>query len=617
MKARKKPAHLLGRLRGKMAHDYGRIPADRRLQEGERSGTALHILEQYAIEMTGPKDPVLGREAELRELLYVLCRRQKNSPALVGPPGVGKTAVVEAFAELLTSGQVPLCLRRKRLYSLNMAGLVAGTKYRGEFEERVRALLAEVEQDGDVILFIDEMHTIIGAGGADGAIDAANILKPALGRGGIQIIGATTDEEYRKRIERDPALERRFRRVNIPPTDEAQTLRILQSLCPALERHHGVHILPEALAAAVSMSRRYLPALGQPDVSIDLLDESAAAVSLSGRRAPVDREAIASGVRRRTGIPLERLREGDRAALLGLEERLAQSVLGQEAAIRAVASAVRRGRSGLCRQDRPAAAILLTGPTGVGKTALCKALAEAVYGSREAMIRLDMTEYAQEHTASRLIGAPPGYVGHDAGGELTEKVRERPYSLILFDELEKAHRSVLALLLQILEDGRLTDSQGRTADFRNTLILMTANAGEGGLKAAPGFQRSPEPGAGLRGQFSPELLGRMDAIVSFRSLGAEAMAQIAEKLLGETLARAEGAGLTVAVKGSPAAALAALCAGDPAGARALRHRIQESVESPLAELLLRGVSRAELDGAEGGLRLRALSPLHHVRAAIS
>lgn len=233
------------------------------------------------------------------------------------------------------------------------------------------------------------------------------------------------------------------------------------------------------------------------------------------------------------------------------------------------------------------------------------------------MIRLDMTEYAQEHTASRLIGAPPGYVGHDAGGELTEKVRERPYSLILFDELEKAHRSVLALLLQILEDGRLTDSQGRTADFRNTLILMTANAGEGGLKAAPGFQRSPEPGAGLRGQFSPELLGRMDAIVSFRSLGAEAMAQIAEKLLGETLARAEGAGLTVAVKGSPAAALAALCAGDPAGARALRHRIQESVESPLAELLLRGVSRAELDGAEGGLRLRALSPLHHVRAAIS
>ncbi|MBQ6280841.1 MAG: ATP-dependent Clp protease ATP-binding subunit, partial [Oscillospiraceae bacterium] len=505
----------------------------------------MRILEQFAVPMRGPRDPVLCRDAELEELVFVLCRRQKNSPALVGPPGVGKTAIAEALAERLLRGRVPVCLRGKRLYSLNMAALVAGTKYRGEFEERVRDLLKETAQAGDVILFIDELHTVMGAGGAEGAIDAANILKPALGRGGVQIVGATTDEEYRRHVEKDPALARRFRRIDVAPTDAGQTLRILQSLCPALERHHGVHILPGALDAAVRMAQRYLPERSLPDSALDLLDESAAAVSL-GSGAGVDREAVAATVRRQTGIPLERLKTGDRAALLGLEEVLNRAVLGQEAAVRAVAAAVRRGRSGLCAGNRPAAAILLTGPTGVGKTALCKALAGVVYGSEDAMIRLDMSEYAQEHTAARLIGAPPGYVGHGEGGELTSRVRAKPYSLILFDELEKAHRDVLALLLQILEDGRLTDSQGRTADFRNALIVMTANAGEDGPKAAAGFARSGQSERDrLRGRFSPELLGRMDAIVRFRPLDAGVLTRIAAKQLRQVLLRAESEGLRV------------------------------------------------------------------------
>ena len=569
----------------------------------------MRILEQFAVPMRGPRDPVLCRDAELEELVFVLCRRQKNSPALVGPPGVGKTAIAEALAERLLRGRVPVCLRGKRLYSLNMAALVAGTKYRGEFEERVRDLLKETAQAGDVILFIDELHTVMGAGGAEGAIDAANILKPALGRGGVQIVGATTDEEYRRHVEKDPALARRFRRIDVAPTDAGQTLRILQSLCPALERHHGVHILPGALDAAVRMAQRYLPERSLPDSALDLLDESAAAVSL-GSGAGVDREAVAATVRRQTGIPLERLKTGDRAALLGLEEVLNRAVLGQEAAVRAVAAAVRRGRSGLCAGNRPAAAILLTGPTGVGKTALCKALAGVVYGSEDAMIRLDMSEYAQEHTAARLIGAPPGYVGHGEGGELTRRVRAKPYSLILFDELEKAHRDVLALLLQILEDGRLTDSQGRTADFRNALIVMTANAGEEGPKAAAGFARSGQSERDrLRGRFSPELLGRMDAIVRFRPLDAGVLTRIAAKQLRQVLLRAESEGLRVSVRGEPAARLGAACAGDPAGARALRHRIQDSVETPLAELLLRGVKRCELDGTGAELAVRR-SPAH-------
>ncbi|MBR4702172.1 MAG: ATP-dependent Clp protease ATP-binding subunit [Oscillospiraceae bacterium] len=567
----------------------------------------MRLLEQFTFTVQDPRSPVLCREGELREIIRVLCRREKNSPALVGPPGVGKTALVEELARRIRAGAVPHQLSEKRLLGLNMASLVAGTKYRGEFEERVRELLTEAAQDGSVILFIDELHTVMGAGGAEGAIDAANLLKPALSRGRVQVIGATTDGEYHKRIETDPAMDRRFRKVRIPPTDPIQTRQILEVLSPVLERHHRVTILPEALDAAVDMSRRYLADRSQPDSASDLLDEAAASVCLEGTGV-VSRQSVAKTVQAHTGIPLARLTVGDRMALQGLEQTLARSVIGQEEAIKAVSAAVRRGRSGICEEGRPSAAILLTGPTGVGKTALCKALAEAVYGRAGALIRLDMSEFGQPHTASRLIGAAPGYVGHGNGGELTKRVREQPYSLVLFDELEKAHPEVQALLLQILEDGRLTDSCGQAADFRNTLIVMTSNAGEDGPREAPGFCRNARAASSrLRSSFSPELLGRMDAIVRLRPLEEADLAQIAALRLRDTVRRAEALGLQLSLQGDPAAALAAGCRGDSSGARALRRQITEQIESPLADFLLAGITQARIVGAPEGLRVEAFS----------
>ncbi|MBR7010868.1 MAG: ATP-dependent Clp protease ATP-binding subunit [Oscillospiraceae bacterium] len=572
----------------------------------------MRLLEQFAIPMDRrpPADPVLCREEELAELARILCRRNKNSPALVGPPGVGKTALVEELARRIARGQVPPQLAGKRIWSLNMASLVAGTKYRGEFEERVRDLLAETAQAGNVILFLDELHTLMGAGGAEGSIDAANLLKPALGRGGVQIIGATTREEYSRRVEADPALARRFRVVELAPATVAQSLEILTALAPGLERHHGVCILSQAVEAAVRLSERYLPGRFLPDKAVDLLDEAAAAVSLRGTGL-VDRQAVALTLQRATGIPLRRLRGGDRAALRELERRLGEAVLGQPEAVRSAAAAVRRGRLGLGEPNRPAAALLFAGPTGVGKTALCKALAREVYGCEAAMLRLDMSEYAQEHTAARLLGAPPGYVGHGKGGELTERVRARPHSLILLDELEKAHPSVTALLLQILEDGRLTDGLGRTADFRNVLLVMTTNAGCLGAKARPGFAAAgltagadaksggAAPGETeardrLRDAFSPELLGRMDAVVQFRPLTEKTLEQIAALRLREALARVEAAGLRVEPEPGFPARLAKQSARDPAGARAIRHLLQTEVLDPAAELILQGVTHAEL-----------------------
>ena len=572
----------------------------------------MRLLEQFAIPLDRrlPPDPVLCREEELAELVRVLCRRGKNSPVLVGPPGVGKTALVEELARRIARGQVPPQLAGKRIWSLNMASLVAGTKYRGEFEERVRDLLAETAQAGNVILFLDELHTLMGAGGAEGSIDAANLLKPALGRGGVQIIGATTREEYSRRVEADPALARRFRVVELAPATVAQSLEILTALAPGLERHHGVCILSQAVEAAVRLSERYLPGRFLPDKAVDLLDEAAAAVSLRGTGL-VDRQAVALTLQRATGIPLRRLRGGDRAALRELERRLGEAVLGQPEAVRSAAAAVRRGRLGLGEPNRPAAALLFAGPTGVGKTALCKALAREVYGCEAAMLRLDMSEYAQEHTAARLLGAPPGYVGHGKGGELTERVRARPHSLILLDELEKAHPSVTALLLQILEDGRLTDGLGRTADFRNVLLVMTTNAGCLGAKARPGFAAAgltagadaksggAAPGETeardrLRDAFSPELLGRMDAVVQFRPLTEKTLEQIAALRLREALARVEAAGLRVEPEPGFPARLAKQSARDPAGARAIRHLLQTEVLDPAAELILQGVTHAEL-----------------------
>lgn len=559
----------------------------------------MRLLEQfsYPLDRRLPPDPVLCREEELTELVRVLCRRSKNSPALVGPPGVGKTAIVEELARRMSRGQVPPQLAGKRIWSLNMAALVAGTKYRGEFEERVRELLVETAQAGNVILFLDELHTLMGAGGAEGSIDGANLLKPALGRGGVQLIGATTREEFSRRIEADPALARRFRVVPVEPATPAQSLEILRAALPGLERHHGVRILSQAAEAAVSLSERYLADRFLPDKALDLLDETAAAASLRGSGL-VDRQAVLLTLQRATGIPLRRLREGERTALRDLEARLGEAVFGQPEAVRTVASAVRRGRLGLSEPGRPCAALLFTGPTGVGKTALCKALAREVYGSEAAMIRLDMTEYAQEHTAARLLGAPPGYVGHGKGGELTERVRARPHCLILLDELEKAHPSVTALLLQILEDGRLTDSLGRTADFRNTLVVMTTNAGSLGAKARAGFDAASEPTDRVAGAFSPELLGRMDAVIPFQPLTEPVLERIAAARLREALDRVEAAGLRVSCPPELPARLAHACVRDPAGARALRRLLRVQLLDPAAELILQGVCRASL-GQEG------------------
>ena len=564
----------------------------------------MRLLEQFAIPLDRrlPPDPVLCREEELAELVRVLCRRGKNSPVLVGPPGVGKTALVEELARRMVRGQLPSQLAGKRIWSLNMAALVAGTKYRGEFEERVRDLLNETAQAGDVILFLDELHTLMGAGGAEGSIDAANLLKPALGRGGVQLIGAATREEYSRRVEADPALARRFRVVELAPATVEQSLEILRALVPGLERHHRVCILSQAVEAAVRLSDRYLSARCLPDKAVDLLDESAAAVSLRGTGI-VDRQAVAGTLQRATGIPLRRLRDGERAALRDLETRLGEAVLGQPEAVRAAASAVRRGRLGLGEPGRPAAALMLAGPTGVGKTALCKALAREIYGSEAAMLRLDMSEYAQEHTAARLLGAPPGYVGYGRGGELTEPVRARPHSLVLLDELEKAHPSVTALLLQILEDGRLTDSLGRRADFRNALLVMTTNAGALGPKARAGFGAASEPRDRVAGSFSAELLGRMDAVIQFRPLSEGTLERIAALRLGEALARIEAAGLRVSADPAFPARLAKQSARDPAGARAIRRLLQTELLDPAADLILQGASRAYLtcDGLREGV----------------
>ena len=623
------------------------FPADERKTKKERY--SMKLLDQFSedlIAKASSMDPVIGRDEEIETVIGILSRKNKNNPALIGEPGVGKTAIAEGLAQRMAAGNVPPQLKEKRLISLNMANLVAGTKYRGEFEERLRDLLAEIRRCGDVILFVDEMHTIVGAGAAEGAIDAANILKPALGRGEIQLLGATTLDEYRKCIEKDPALERRFRPVTVSEPSEEDTMAILHALKPGLERHHGIRVTEEALHQAVIMSKRYLPDLYLPDKAIDLVDEAASHARLeemtrcrAGARHELERELheavregmyeraaqlrdkmqrmtaragrlsrprgvteqdVAWAVSQRTGIPVGRLTADERQRLLHLEEVLGAHVYGQSRAVAQVAETVRRGLSGIRDSSRPVASILLAGPTGVGKTELCRALAQELFGTREAMIRLDMSEFMEKQAVSRLIGAPPGYVGYEEGGKLTQAVHRRPYCLVLMDELEKAHPDVAGILLQIMEEGVLTDSSGRKVSFRNALVVMTTNVG--GEITGDGLGFNPDGRTGqtqkaLRQAFTPEFLGRLDATVVFHGLERDTMKDIARKYLDQLAQRAAGQGIRLRFPEELAESLSAQCAGK-SGARQMRSLVQEKVEGPLASYLLRcGTTPSQVQAA--------------------
>lgn len=566
------------------------------------------VLDQYSRDLTliaggGGADPVVGREREISRVIQILSRRTKNNPVLVGEPGVGKTAVAEGLARRVARGEVPDTLKNRRIVTLDLASMLAGTKYRGDFEDRVKCIIKEVQRAGDVIVFIDELHTIVGAGSAEGAIDAANILKPALGRGEIQVIGATTPEEYRKHIEKDAALERRFQPVDVPEPDEACCVRMLRALRGSLETHHGLQITDEAISAAVRLSVRYICDRFLPDKAIDLLDEAASHVRLESgpqARQTVEASDVADVVSAWTGVPASAISEPESERLLRLEEALHRRVIGQDEPVSAVARAIRRGRVGLSDPRRPMGSFIFLGPTGVGKTELCRALAEAVYGDRDALIRLDMSEYMEKHAVSKLIGSPPGYVGYGEGGQLTERVRRRPWSVVLFDEIEKAHEDVYNLLLQIMEDGRLTDSAGRRADFRSTIVVMTSNIGAKAItedRPALGFSGAPRDGDGavkeavmaeLRRTFRPEFLNRVDDTIVFRRLSREDVRQIARGMTEAVCGRMRELGVELRVT-DEALDLLAERGFDPAyGARPLRRQISALLEDPAADAILTG-----------------------------
>ena len=634
---------------------------------GNKRTTSTPTLDQYSRDLTelaaeGKLDPVVGRDKEINRLIQILSRRTKNNPCLVGEPGVGKTAIAEGLAQRIVMGMVPDTVKDKRLVVLDLSGMVAGSKYRGEFEERIKNVVQEVREHQGILLFIDELHTIIGAGGAEGALDASNILKPSLSRGEIQLIGATTLEEYRKYIEKDAALERRFQPVTVEEPSAEETMEILRGLRPYYEKHHGVEITDEALDAAVKMSQRYINDRFLPDKAIDIIDEAASRIQLAGyqsapemeayelelsalrdekeeavksadlsrakavqarqleveeemeklrakterrnkrKKLVVDEAAVAATISDWTKIPLQRLTEGESKRLARLEKELHKRVIGQEEAVKAVAQAVKRGRVGLKDPNRPIGSFLFLGPTGVGKTELSKALAEAVFGSEQAMIRVDMSEYMEKHSVSKLIGSPPGYVGYEEGGQLSEKVRRNPYSVLLFDEIEKAHPDVFNILLQVLDDGHITDAQGRKFDFKQTIIIMTSNAGAQaimepkrlGFMSGNDEKKDYERMKGgvmeeVRRIFKPEFLNRIDEIIVFHVLNKEHIKKIVT-LLMKTLEKrcAEQMDIHLSVTGAVKEFIAEKGSDNKYGARPLRRAIQSRIEDTLANEILEG-----------------------------
>jgi ATP-dependent Clp protease ATP-binding subunit ClpC len=638
--------------------------------EGREKHSKTPTIDQMGIDLTaharmGKLDPVVGREQEIERVIQILSRRQKNNPALIGEPGVGKTAIVEGLAQKIVSGEVPETLMGKRLLTLDVGSLVAGTKYRGEFEERLKKIIEEIRSSQDCIIFIDEVHTLVGAGAAEGAVDAANILKPALSRGELQCIGATTLDEYRKYIEKDAALQRRFQEVMVRESTVEETLDILKGLRERYEAHHRLTISDDALRAAAEMGSRYITDRFLPDKAIDLIDEASSRVRMQRSLAPlnlkeamrgleavlrekdeaiqnqqyeqaqellerekklreritklesgwhkdqssekpvVGEEDIAQIVSMWTGIPVMRIAQEESARLLEMEGALHKRVIGQDEAIETISRAVRRARAGLKDPRRPIGSFIFMGPTGVGKTELAKALAEFMFGSEDALIKIDMSEFMERHSAARLVGAPPGYVGYEEGGQLTEAVRRKSYSVILLDEIEKAHPDVFNMLLQILEDGKLTDAKGRTVDFRNTIIIMTSNVGASLLnrEAAIGFMQSTDKNkvaqneydrmkdkvlGELKNTFKPEFLNRIDAIMVFHSLRQEHVRQIVDLLLNRVRAQLTEQQISLVVPDDAKDFLVTKGYDPQYGARPLRRTIQNLIEDPLAEFLLQG-----------------------------
>ncbi len=665
------PQKLFVDILGAMGEDPARYRDEIQRGRADNSASLTPTLDQYSRDLTalaraGMLDPVIGRKNETERVLQILCRRGKNNPCLIGEPGVGKTAIVEGIAQNLVNGTVPDIVAGKRLVSLDMSGLVAKSKYRGEFEERIKKVINEVAAAGNVMLFIDELHTIIGAGGAEGSLDASNILKPALARGEVQVIGATTIEEYRKYIEKDAALERRFQPVQVGEPTEEESIEILKGLRGLYEKHHNVEITDEGVEAAVRLSARYVNDRFLPDKAIDLMDEAAAKSRLGVMRDPQDailkkqeiRQAeldledalregdierartlksaredlelqweklnkknqradkrrkpvvgeneIAEVVAGWTKIPVSKLTENEAARLQKLEETLHKRVIGQEEAVSAVAKAVRRGRVGLKDPKRPIGSFLFLGPTGVGKTEVSKALAEAVFGNEDAMIRVDMSEYMEKHSVSKMIGSPPGYVGHEDGGQLSEKVRRNPFSVVLFDEIEKAHPDVFNILLQVLDDGHITDSQGRKVDFKNTIIIMTSNAGAQSIiepkKLGFGVHEDEKQDhermknnvmEEVKRLFKPEFLNRIDETIVFRALNKDDMKQIVTLMASELQKRCrEQLQIELVIRDAAKAYIVEKAYDRKYGARPLRRKIQDEIEDRLAEVIIAGKVKA-------------------------